>query len=104
MSAVLFVALSKFEVRTDEMALAVREAFVRRPRLVDDADGFVRLDVISPRENPREIWLLTYWRDQPAYAAWHKSHAYRESHAAIPAGLKLNASATQLRFFEHFSS
>lgn len=100
----LFVALSKFEVRTEEMAEAVRKAFVERPHLVEQADGFVRLDVIRPEENPREIWLLTYWRDREAYGAWHKSHQYHDSHAGIPSGLKLFASSTQLRFFEHVAS
>lgn len=100
----LFVALSKFEVRTEEMAEAVRQAFVDRPHLVEQADGFVRLDVIRPEENVREIWLLTYWRDRDAYAAWHKSHEYHDAHAGIPSGLKLLASSTQLRFFEHVAS
>lgn len=104
MSSPFFVALSKFEVRTDEMAEAVRTAFIDRPHLVEQADGFIRLDVIRPVENPREIWLLTYWRDQPAYVTWHKSHAYHESHAGIPTGLKLKAESTQIRFFEHVSS
>lgn len=37
----------------------VHEAFVHRPHLVEDADGFLRLDVLRPHENPSEFWLLT---------------------------------------------
>lgn len=99
----LFVAISKFAV-ANGMTQQVKEAFIARPHMVDSADGFVRLDVISPLESPDEIWLLTYWRDQDSFKAWHKSHTYRDSHKGIPKGLKLNPSATEIRFFEHIAS
>jgi len=100
----MFVALSKFEVKTDAMAEQVKDAFLGRPHLVEDAPGFVRLDVISPCENRKEIWLITYWGEREDYTAWHKSHLYHESHAGIPARLKLNASVTNVSFFEHIAS
>jgi heme-degrading monooxygenase HmoA len=99
----MFVALSKFVV-ANEMAECVKEAFRNRPHSVETAPGFERLDVISPTENPREIWLLTYWLNRQAFDDWHKSHLYRESHIGIPKGLKLVPNSTKLSFFEHVTS
>lgn len=99
----LFVAISKFAV-ANGMTRQVKEAFLARPHLVDSAEGFVRLDVLSPIDKPDEIWLLTYWTDEQSYRAWHKSHMYRDSHKGIPKGLKLDPEATEIRFFEHVAS
>jgi heme-degrading monooxygenase HmoA len=98
-----FVALSKFAV-ANEMTREVKEAFRARPHLVDSAAGFIKMDVLSPVDKPEEIWLITYWRDEPSYKVWHTSHMYRDSHRGIPKGLKLVPSETQIRFFEHVTS
>jgi len=44
-----FTAISKFEVRNN-MEDEVREAFKNRPHLVDDAPGFIGLQVLSPKK------------------------------------------------------
>lgn len=98
-----FVVISKFAV-ANGMTREVKEAFVARPHLVDSADGFVRLDVLSPLEASDEIWLVTYWRDEASFKTWHKSHMYHDSHKGIPKGLKLNPTVTEIRFFEHIAS
>jgi heme-degrading monooxygenase HmoA len=95
----MFVALSKFVVGNG-MTPEVKQAFRDRPHLVDDAAGFVRMEVLSPLDHPEEIWLLTWWTDEPSYKTWHKSHMYHESHKGIPKGLKLAPKSTELRFFE----
>ena len=102
-STQLFVAISKFAV-ANGMTKEVKDAFVARPHLVDSAEGFVRLDVLSPLESPDEIWLLTYWQNEASFRTWHKSHMYHESHKGIPKGLKLVPSETEVRYFEHVSS
>lgn len=102
MPSATFLALSKFKVRNG-MAAEVRDAFVRRPHLVDDADGFVRMDVISPTNDEAEFWLLTYWQDEASFRRWHHSHLYRESHAGIPQGLKLVPEATELLTFHYIT-
>jgi heme oxygenase (mycobilin-producing) len=99
----MFVALSKFEVSND-MERDVKDAFRNRPHSVENARGFKKLDVISPLENPKEIWLITYWLDRESFETWHKSHLYREAHSGIPKGLKLVPRSPQLSFFEHVSS
>ena len=98
----MFIALSKFAVGNG-MIMEVIQAFRDRPHLVDDANGFLRMEVLSPFDHPDEIWLFTYWRDEPSYKAWHSSHMYHESHKGIPKGLKLAPKSTELRYFEHVS-
>ncbi len=93
-----FVALSRFRV-TNGKEREVFEAFVARPRLVEQARGFVRMDVLCPTDDPAEFWLVTTWDDEGSFRDWHASHLYRESHSGIPPGLKLDPEFTQLRTF-----
>lgn len=99
----MFIALSQFTVAND-MIEQVKDAFIQRPHLVDEAEGFMRLEVISPVDNRDEIWLLTYWQDEESFRTWHHSHMYHDSHKGIPKGLRLVPQSTRLRFFEHISS
>jgi heme-degrading monooxygenase HmoA len=98
-----FVALSRFTV-ANGMTAEVKRAFLERPHLVDEAPGFVRMEVMSPVDAPDEIWLLTFWSDEPSFRAWHHGHLYRESHAGIPKGLKLVPKSVEIRYFEHVGS
>ena len=97
-----FVALSQFTVarKTDE----VKQAFQQRPHLVENATGFVRMEVLSPCDAPDEIWLITYWENEASYQTWHRSHLYQESHRGIPKGLRLVPNSVSIRFFEHVAS
>jgi heme-degrading monooxygenase HmoA len=98
-----FVALSRFTV-ANGMTPQVKEAFVNRPHLVDDAAGFLGMEVLSPLDNADEIWLLTRWSDEGSYRAWHHSHLYRDAHHGIPRGLRLVPGATSIRLFERVCS
>ena len=93
-----FVALSRFTV-ANGMTRDVIDAFQARPHMVDEAQGFLQLEVLTPQDAPDEIWLMTWWSNEENFRVWHASHAYRESHKGIPRGLKLDPTATQLRFF-----
>lgn len=99
----MFVALSKFVV-ANGMTLEVKEAFKKRPHRVENAPGFVRMDVISPFDNLDEIWLITYWTDENSYKTWHHSPEHHQSHQGIPKGLKLVPKANEIRFFDHVCS
>ena len=102
-ASVEFVAISRFVV-ANGMEAEVREAFRNRPHRVDGADGFVRMDVLSPQSQPAEFWLVTYWTEERHFRAWHRSHEYHESHADIPSGLKLVPGETRITHFEHICS
>lgn len=86
------------------MEREVAEAFRARPHLVDVAPGFVRMEVLSPAEDAAEFWLITYWSDEASFREWHRSHQFRDSHAGIPKGLKLDPAVTELRAFHHVAS
>ena len=98
----MFVALSRFTIRNG-MDAEVRQAFTARPHLVDKSVGFLGMQVMSPVENPAEIWLLTRWTDEQSYRTWHASHSYHESHSGIPKGLKLVPKSTEISFFKLFA-
>jgi heme-degrading monooxygenase HmoA len=98
----MFAALSRFTIRNG-MAAEVRAAFVARPHLVDQARGFLGMQVMSPLESEAEIWLLTRWTDEQSYRTWHKSHSYHDSHSGIPKGLKLVPQSTEIRLFNVFA-
>jgi len=98
-----FVAISKFTV-ANGMTGEVKAAFRNRPGYVNDKPGFLRMDVISPNQNPDEIWLITYWQDEESYKRWHSSPDRRQSQQFIPKGLKVIPGSAQITFYEHVSS
>jgi heme-degrading monooxygenase HmoA len=98
-----FVALSRFVV-ANGLTTEVKDAFRKRPHLVDNTPGYHRMEVISPVDHPKEIWLLTFWTDEASFRTWHHSHLYHESHRGIPKGLKLLPGETSIRHFEHVAS
>lgn len=99
----MVLIVSKFKV-ANAMADEVKQAFVNRPHEVENAAGFIRLDVVSPSDCPDEIWLLTFWSDVASWQNWHKSPAHHSSHRGIPKGLRLEAAATEIRVFDHICS
>lgn len=99
----MFIAISQFTIANDKTA-EVKQAFRDRPHLVEQAAGFLRMEVMSPRELPEEIWLVTYWETEEAFSTWHRSHLYRDSHKGIPKGLKLVPKSARLRFFDSICS
>jgi heme oxygenase (mycobilin-producing) len=94
--------ISRFTVANGKEA-EVREAFLHRPHLVDNAPGFVRLEVHSSLENPAEFWLLTWWETEEHFNQWHKNHRH-ESHQFIPKGLRLDATGTAVKVLTHIAS
>jgi len=98
----MIVALSRFTI-ANGMTEEVRAAFRARPHLVDDAPGFLGMEVMSPLDDHAEIWLVTRWRDEVSYHAWHRGHDYHEAHKGIPKGLKLVPGSTRIQLFEVFA-
>ena len=98
----MFVAMSRFCI-SNGMTEAVCEAFRNRPHMVDSVVGFVRMEVLRPRELSDEFWLLTFWVNEASFRSWHRSHSYHESHAWIPKGVRLVPGRTRIEFFEHIT-
>jgi len=98
----MITILSRFTV-SNGMEREVREAFINRPHLVENAPGFLRLEVLSPSQQPAEFWLLTYWETEEHFRAWHKHHRH-ESHQLMPKGLHLDAQGTHVLVLNHIAS
>ncbi len=91
----MVVVLSRFKVANGREA-DVAEAFRRRPRAVEQAAGFLWLEVFTDHADPAVFYLLTRWADRQSFDDWHGSAAHRESHAFIPRGLKLDPEWTHV--------
>ena len=80
--------------RSDALIAAFRE----RARLVDDADGFVDLQVWRSDRDPEEVLMVSRWRDRSAFTAYMRSTEHRFSHDRIDPDLK---AAIKLERLEH---
>ena len=93
----MYVSLSRLRVR-DGRAAELVAAFRRRAHLVDDADGFVDLQVWQSDRDPCEIVMVSRWRDRSAFKEYMRSEAHRVSHERIDPGLD---EAIELERLEH---
>jgi heme-degrading monooxygenase HmoA len=91
----MVTVISRFRVRNG-LEEEVRKAVLNRPRLVENASGFCGLEVLTDATDPAVFLLLTRWRDESSFRAWHGSAAHHESHGLMPQGLKLDAAFTSL--------
>jgi heme-degrading monooxygenase HmoA len=92
----MILAVSRFRV-ANGLADDVRRAFLARPRRVDAARGFLGLETFVDARDAATFVLVTRWSDEPSFRAWHASPEHHRSHERIPRGLKLDATATELR-------
>ena len=93
----MYVSLSRLKVEEGRAAELVA-AFRRRVRLVDDADGFVDLEVWQSDRDEGEVVMVSRWRDRAAFTAYMKSDAHRISHDRIDPALD---EAIKLERLEH---
>ena len=93
----MYVSLSRLRV-PGERAAELVSAFRRRAHLVDDADGFVDLQVWQSDTDRGELVMVSRWRDRDAFKAYMKSEEHRISHDRIDPGLD---SSIKLERLEH---
>jgi heme-degrading monooxygenase HmoA len=93
----MYVSLSRLRV-PDERSTELVEAFRRRAHLVEEADGFVDLQVWRSDRDPGEIVMVSRWRDRGAFKAYMKSERHRISHDRIDPDLD---AAIRLERLEH---
>jgi heme-degrading monooxygenase HmoA len=93
----VYVSLSRLRVE-DGRAAELVAAFRRRAHLVDDADGFVDLQVWQSDRDADELVMVSRWRDRAAFTAYMKSDAHRTSHDRIDPELD---AAIRLERLEH---
>src|SRR3954464_11165099 len=93
----MYGALSRLGIE-DGRAPELVEAFRRRAHLVDDADGFVDLQVWQSDRDPAELVMVSRWRDRDCFKAYMKSREHRMSHDRIDPSLD---AAIKLERLEH---
>jgi heme-degrading monooxygenase HmoA len=82
------------EERSEELV----RAFRARVRLVDEADGFVDLQVWRSDRDRGELIMVSRWRDRAAFTAYMRSPQHRISHGRIDPDLQ---AAIKLERLEH---
>ena len=93
----MYVSLSRLRVPGDRAPELV-SAFRRRAHLVDDAAGFVDLQVWQSDRDPGELVMVSRWHDRDAFKAYMKSELHRISHDRIDPDLD---GAIRLERLEH---
>ena len=93
----MYVSMSRLRIgasRAPELVAAFRS----RVRLVEEADGFVDLQVWQSDRDPGELVMVSRWRDREAFKAYMRSEAHAISHARIDPDLD---AAIRLDRLEH---
>ena len=93
----MYVSLSRLRVGAERVEELV-EAFRDRAHLVDDADGFVDLEVWRSDREPGEVIMVSRWRDRECFRSYMRSDAHTVSHNRIHPEL---SAAIQLERLEH---
>src|SRR5919112_804721 len=90
----MYVLLSRLRIdppRAPELVTAFRA----RAHLVEEADGFIDLQVWQSDRDASEIVMVSRWRDRQAFTAYMRSEAHHVSHGridpAVQAAIKLEA-------------
>lgn len=71
-------------------------AFRNRARLVDEADGFLDLQVWQSDRDATELIMVSRWRDRAAFRAYMRSEAHKISHDRVDPGLNADISLQAL--------
>ena len=82
------------EARAPELV----SAFRRRARLVEEAAGFIDLQVWQSDSDAGELVMVSRWRDRDAFKAYMKSERHQTSHDRIDPDLQR---AIKLERLEH---
>jgi heme-degrading monooxygenase HmoA len=93
----MYVSMSRLRIPVARADALVR-AFRARVRLVDQADGFVDLQVWQSDRDAGELIMVSRWRDRAAFTAYMRSADHKTSHDRIPPELK---EAIKLERLEH---
>ena len=93
----MYVSLSRLRVSPDRAGELVT-AFRRRARLVEEADGFLDLQVWQSDRDAGELVMVSRWRDRASFRTYMKSEAHAISHNRIAPDLER---AIELEGLEH---
>jgi heme-degrading monooxygenase HmoA len=93
----MYVSLSRLRI-APERAPELVTAFRGRAHLVEEADGFVDLQVWQSDRDASELIMVSRWRDRHAFTQYMRSEAHHVSHERIDPELQ---AAIKLERLEH---
>jgi heme-degrading monooxygenase HmoA len=93
----MYISMSRLRVPVERADALVR-AFRGRIGLVDDADGFLDLQVWQSDRDEGELVMVSRWRDRDAFKAYMRSEDHKVSHHRIDPDLQ---AAIKLEALEH---
>ena len=96
----MYVSMSRLAIPA-ERAPELIAAFRARARMVDQAEGFIELQVWQSDRDPGEIVMVSRWREKRLFTAYMRSEAHRQSHDRIDPALKQDIKLVRL---EHLHS
>lgn len=96
-----YISVSHLRI-ADESAPALLAAFAKRAHLVEEADGFERLEVWQGSSDPGEVVMVSWWRDRAAFTQYMKSDAHAVSHNRIPTALQEEITLERLEHLQGY--
>lgn len=64
------------------------ELFKSRAGAVDKMEGFVKMYVLKPEKEGEAYQVVSFWKDDKSFSAWHGSQAFHQGHARGFADMK----------------
>lgn len=93
----MYVSMSRLEVEPERREELI-EAFTRRAHLVDDAAGFLDLEVWQSDRDQREVVMVSRWRSRADFTRYMRSEQHAISHDRIDPSLQ---AAIRLQRLDH---
>jgi heme-degrading monooxygenase HmoA len=78
----MIVAISRIRI-TSGNADAVAAQYQQRSRLVEQAPGFLGIEILRGQDQRDEFLVCMRWVDRAAFEAYHGSALFRQAHRAI---------------------
>jgi heme-degrading monooxygenase HmoA len=78
----MIVAISRIRIISGN-ADAVAAQYGRRSRLVEQAPGFLGIEILRGQDQRDEFLVCMRWVDRAAFEAYHGSALFRQAHRAI---------------------
>jgi heme-degrading monooxygenase HmoA len=96
----MYISMSHLRVAEERVAELIT-AFRGRAGLVEQAEGFIDLEVWASDRDPGEVVMVSRWRDRECFKQYMRSGAHRTSHDRIAPELK---AAIKLARLDHMRS
>ncbi|MDQ2999374.1 MAG: antibiotic biosynthesis monooxygenase [Chloroflexota bacterium] len=78
----MIVAISRIRI-TSGNADAVAAQYQQRSQLVEQAPGFLGLEILRGQDQPDEFMVCMRWVDRAAFEAYRSSPQFRQAHQNI---------------------